>query len=173
VLPAVFYIIGRYQVNSGIENINYQSITSFYNNPQLDRARTIAFQHEQLRLDMQKISASTDKDAVVMWYAPKYIHLLAQRRAVPFPNYKNSMAYLRAVRDSGANYIYLTRFNPRNTFYHVNGLEPLTTIARIATPIWSENDPSNRQLVSVLLRVDNKQLENAIGNAQDLENNGL
>ena len=51
-----------------------------------------------------------------MWVAPSYLALLAGRRGVAAPDAAlEPSAYLRAVRESGADYVFLSEYDPRDT----------------------------------------------------------
>jgi len=51
-----------------------------------------------------------------MWTAPSYIALLAGRVGVKVPDAGlGADAYQRAVRQSGTDYVFLSRYHPRDT----------------------------------------------------------
>src|SRR6185436_13094732 len=63
-----------------------------------------------------EIKALTRPEDRVMWVAPSYIALLADRRGVAAPDERIAPeAYRKAVRDSGADYVFLSAYHPRDT----------------------------------------------------------
>jgi hypothetical protein len=65
---------------------------------------------------MEEIGRLTRPEDRVMWVVPSYIALLAGRRGLPAPDSTLApAAYRDAVRDSGADYVLLSLYNPRDT----------------------------------------------------------
>jgi hypothetical protein len=65
---------------------------------------------------MEEIRHRTRPEDRVMWVAPSYLALLADRRGIAAPDSSLSPAdYRKAVHDSGADYVFLSLFHPRDT----------------------------------------------------------
>jgi hypothetical protein len=66
--------------------------------------------------DMEAIRSRTREGERVMWTVPSYVALLANREGVKAPDAGlGTDAYRTAVRQSGADHVFLSRFNPRDT----------------------------------------------------------
>jgi hypothetical protein len=91
-------------------------IIDWYSTPDLSEARARAQRHLDLFADMEAIGELTRPGERVMWVAPAYIALLAGRHGLPAPDAALApTAYRQAVRDSGADYVFLSLYNPRDT----------------------------------------------------------
>jgi len=111
------------------------AITDWYRAPDIARARSRAQTHLDLLDDMRAIRELTKPEDRVMWVAPSYLALLADRRGIPAPDARlGPEAYREAVRNSGADYIFLSRYHPRDTITDRSwqaGVAALGTNARI------------------------------------------
>src|SRR6185436_15195978 len=82
----------------------------------LTEARSRAQVHLDLFADMEEIKRLTAAGDRVMWVTPSYLALLADRRGVAAPRGELApAAYRQAVRESGADYVFLSRYHPRDT----------------------------------------------------------
>ena len=110
-LPALAFIYQRAQAPG-----RFAEIVDWYRIPGLDEARARARVHLDLFADMEAIRKLTRPEDRVMWVVPSYIALLADRRgiAAPEPGLAPA-AYRQAVRGSGADYVFLTLYHPRDT----------------------------------------------------------
>jgi hypothetical protein len=109
--PALAFIYQRSQVPG-----RYAGIVDWYRTPDLAQARARAQLHLDLFADMEEIRNRTRPEDRVMWVAPSYLALLADRRGIAAPDSSLSpAAYRKAVRDSGADYVFLSLFHPRDT----------------------------------------------------------
>lgn len=110
-LPALAFIQQRARAEG-----RFAEITDWYRTPDLAEARARAQVQLDLFADMEIIRALTRPEHRIMWVAPSYLALLADRRGVPAPAAGPAPeAYRRAVRDSGADYVFLSRYHPRDT----------------------------------------------------------
>ncbi len=110
-LPALGFIYQR--VSSGGA---FATIVDWYRTPELKEAQARAQVHLDLLSDMEAVRTLTRAEDRVMWVTPGYIALLADRRSVKAPDSGlGADAYLTAVRKSGAEYVFLSRYNPRDT----------------------------------------------------------
>jgi hypothetical protein len=91
-------------------------MTDWYRTPDLNEARLRSQTHLDLEADMAMIRSNTRAEDRVMWVAPAYIAFLAGRRGVPAPAPELPPgAYRRAVIESGADYVFLSAYHPRDT----------------------------------------------------------
>ena len=109
--PAMAFIFQRSRAEPRMTEI-----VDWYRTPDLTAARNRVQIHLNLLADMATIRALTSPQDRVMWVAPSYIALLADRRGIRTPDERLSPeAYRRAVHDSGADYIFLSVYHPRDT----------------------------------------------------------
>jgi hypothetical protein len=110
-VPAMGFIYQRAQAGGP-----QATITDWYRSPDIRRARARAQTHLDLLEDMQSIRSLTQPGDKVMWVAPSYIALLADRQGVAAPaTHPGPEEYRAAVRKSGAEYVFLSRYHPRDT----------------------------------------------------------
>jgi hypothetical protein len=110
-LPGLAFIQGRAKTEG-----RRREIVDWYRTPGLDEARRRARVQLDLMADMDQIRRLTAPQDRVMWVAPSYLALLAQRRGVraPAPELAPD-AYRLAVQQAGAEYVFLSAFHPRDT----------------------------------------------------------
>lgn len=110
-VPALAFMVQRAQAPG-----RYAEIIDWYSTPDLSEARARAQRHLDLFDDMEEIGRLTRPEDLVMWVVPSYIALLAGRRGLPAPDSALApAAYRDAVRYSGADYVLLSLYNPRDT----------------------------------------------------------
>jgi len=110
-VPALAFMVQRAQAPG-----RHAEIIDWYSTPNLSEARARAQRHLDLFEDMEAIKGLTRPEDRVMWVAPSYIALLAGRRSLPAPDAALlPAAYRDAVRASGADYVFLSLYNPRDT----------------------------------------------------------
>jgi hypothetical protein len=91
-------------------------IIDWYSTPDLSEARARAQRHLDLFADMEAIGELTRPGERVMWVAPAYVALLAGRHGLAAPDAALApSAYRQAVHDSGADYVFLSLYHPRDT----------------------------------------------------------
>jgi hypothetical protein len=94
----------------------YAEMVDWYRYPDWREAQARAEVHIGLLQDMQALQAHTRGDARVMWVTPGYVPLLAGRRGVAAPDARLAPEqYRQAVLASGADYVLLTAYHPRDT----------------------------------------------------------
>jgi hypothetical protein len=94
----------------------YTQITDWYRTPDLDQARARAQVHLDLLDDMNAIRGLTRPQDRIMWVAPSYIALLADRRGVPAPDADlGPERYREAVHEARPDYLFLSLYHPRDT----------------------------------------------------------
>jgi hypothetical protein len=149
-MPALAFMYQRAQAPG-----RYAGIIDWYRTPDLAQARARAQLQLDLFADMKEIAKLTRPEDRVMWVAPSYLALLADRRGVAAPNAAlPPAAYRQAVRDSGADYVFLSLYHPRDTIR--------TTAWRAGTGALIENakvlhvraTDGGGAVTSILLKVD-------------------
>src|SRR3990172_513870 len=94
----------------------YAEMTDWYRRPDLDDARARSQVHLDLLADMELIKSLTGPEARVMWVAPSYIALLAERRGVRAPQPDLAPAAYRAAgRQKRHANVFLSVYHPRDT----------------------------------------------------------
>jgi hypothetical protein len=128
--PALAFIQQRAQAS-----VPYAQMTDWYRTPGLDEARRRAQIHLDLMADMEAIRSKTGPGDRVMWVTPSYVALLADRRGVPAPpDALSPQSYRLAVQESGADFVFLSVFHPRDTLRDVAwraGIEALGNRAQV------------------------------------------
>lgn len=162
VLPTAAFLHARASYRTLAPGMDYTHVTDFYRLPDLAKAERVALRHENLRLDMARIQATTPPDAAIMWYTPNFIRLLAQRRALGFPEFTNESDTLRAVAAAAPDFLFLARLHPRDTREQTNGLAMLRFAAQFAAPVWVSRAPDSDEVLSVLLKVDREKLDRLV-----------
>lgn len=110
-LPALAFIYQRARAPQA-----FAAVTDWYRTPDRAAARARAQVQIDLLADMDVIRTLTRPEDRVMWVAPSYLALLAERHGVAAPPAQLAPeAYRQAVRASGADYVFLSRFHPRDT----------------------------------------------------------
>jgi hypothetical protein len=142
-VPALAFIHGRAQAAGP-----FVLITDWYRTPDLDEARRRAQVHLDLMGDMEAIRALTQPQDRVMWVAPSYVALLAQRRGVPAPSPDLSAeAYRQAVDRAHPDYLFLSVFHPRDTLRDAAWRAGLAALGRDARAVRVRQGPSGSILV--------------------------
>lgn len=111
--PGLAFVYQRAQ-----SELPHARIIDWYRTPDLTAARARAQVHLDLMADMDAIRALTGPQDRVMWVAPAYIALLADRHALAAPPHTlPAQAYRQRVRDSSASFVFLSRYHPRDTIH--------------------------------------------------------
>ncbi|MGH8765634.1 MAG: hypothetical protein ACRET8_07935 [Burkholderiales bacterium] len=133
----------------------YAAITDWYRKPDLAQARARAKTQLDLLADMQVIRSLTKPGDRVMWVAPSYLALLADRRGVPAPPADlDPAAYRAAVRASEADYVFLSLYHPRDTIRDSAwraGVRALTGYAKV---VHARTRDEHGVVTALLLKVD-------------------
>ena len=130
-VPALAFIQSRARADGP-----FVLITDWYRTPGLDEARRRAQVHLDLMADMEAIRALTQPQDRVMWVAPSYIALLAQRHGVPAPSAELAPdAYREAVTRAHPDYVFLSVYHPRDTLRDAAWQAGLAALGRDAQAI--------------------------------------
>ena len=149
VLPAQAFLYQRAHAAGRVTQI-----TDWYRTPDLRHARLRSEVHLQLMDDMHAIRELTPAQARVMWVAPGYIALLADRRGLAAPDARLAPeAYRDAVRASGADYVFLSRYHPRDTLRDTAWRAGVRALSDGAKAVHTSTQDNGSIVSSILLKV--------------------
>jgi len=147
-VPAMAFIYQRSQAAGRVVEM-----TEWYRTPDLARARARSQIHLDLLEDMQAIRALTRPEDRVMWVAPSYLALLADRRGVAAPGANlGPEAYRESVRRSRADYVFLSRYHPRDTIRDTAWQAGLRALAADAKAVHTRAPDGASMVTSILLK---------------------
>jgi len=133
----------------------YAEIVDWYRTPDLAQARARAQLHLDLFGDMVEIANHTRPGDRVMWFAPSYIALLAGRRGVAAPDPALlPAAYRQSVRDTGTDYVFLSRYHPRDTLRTVAWQAGTHALTEHAKPVYARAAEGGGAVSSILLKME-------------------
>ena len=148
--PALGFIFQRSRAEPRLAEI-----VDWYRTPDLTAARGRVQVHLNLLADMAAIKALTRPEHRVIWVAPSYIALLAERRGIPAPDERLSPeAYRKAVRESGADYVLLSAYHPRDTLSDLAWHAGLNALTGYAQTVHVGATPESSVVSSILLKID-------------------
>lgn len=136
ILPPMLFLNKRI-VDAKQTNAQRILLASYYH-PLRDVSRFNAKLHEHLHRDMDKLKTSIEENETVLWYLPKYIYLLAERKAVEFPHFDNEENFTKNILKSKAKYVYISRFDPwKKGFSSFNQYQE--ALSKCCVKIWASN----------------------------------
>ena len=148
-VPALAFILQRSQAEE-----RFAEFIDWYRTPDLTAARNRVQVHLNLLADMAAIKALTRPEHRVMWVAPSYIALLADRRGIPAPDERLSPeAYRKAVFESGADYVFLSAYHPRDTLSDSAWQAGLQALTGYAQTVHVRTNPGSSTASSMLLKI--------------------
>ncbi|MGB0722115.1 MAG: glycosyltransferase family 39 protein [Gammaproteobacteria bacterium] len=159
-LPAMGSIHGRLQFNDTRQD--YARIAEFYITPDPKVARQRAEVQLLMFDELRWLGANLPPDARVMALVPAYTAYLARREAISFPHHLGGLELARALKASGADYVWLSRLHPRFTREDVDGTAMAARLRGLATVVRARNSQLDGRPVAVLLRVDDAALDRAL-----------
>ena len=148
-VPAMAFIYQRSQAADRVAQI-----TDWYRTPDLARARARSQVHLDLFDDMQAIRGLTRDGDRIVWVVPSYLALLADRRGLAAPEPQLAPeAYREAVRRSGADYVFLSRYHPRDTVRDTAWQAGVRALSGEAKAVHTRTQDGGSVVSSVLLKV--------------------
>ena len=149
-LPALAFIHQRSQATG-----RFAEIVDWYRTPGLGEARARAQVHLDLFADMEAIRGLTRAQDRIMWVVPSYIALLAGRRGIAAPDPALApAAYRQAVRDSGADYVFMSVYHPRDTVRDVAWQAGTRALAGRANAVRVSAQAGGSVVTSILLKAE-------------------
>jgi hypothetical protein len=147
-VPAMAFIHQRSQAVGRVVEM-----TEWYRTPDLARARSRSQVHLDLLDDMQAIRGLTRPQDRVMWVVPSYLALLAGRHGIAAPDARlGPEAYREAVRRSGADYVFLSRYHPRDTIRDTAWQAGIRALATEAKAVHTRTQDGGSVVSSILLK---------------------
>jgi len=147
-VPALAFIQQRARAEGPLAEI-----TDWYRTPDLAEARARAQVQLDLFADMEAIRALTRPADRVMWVAPSYLALLADRRGVAAPPAALSPErYRERVREAKPDYVFLSRYHPRDTLRDVAWHAGLKALAGHCRVIHARAHADGTTVVSMLMQ---------------------
>lgn len=111
--PALGFVAERARLGAAA---GYAAMTEWYRFPDLREAQARAEIHLGLFADLAAIRAQVGPGERVMWVAPGYVELLADRRAVPAPPEEAGIAaYREVLARVRPDLLFLSAYHPRST----------------------------------------------------------
>lgn len=148
-VPAMAFIHQRAQAPG-----RHAEIVDWYRTPGLTEARSRAQVHLDLFADMHEIRRLTATGDRVMWVTPSYLALLANRRGVVAPESELApAAYRDAVRASGADYVFLSAYHPRDTLRDAAWQSGTRALTEHAKAVHVRAQPGGGAVTSLLLKI--------------------
>jgi hypothetical protein len=133
----------------------YVAITDWYRKPSLAEAQARATTHLDLLADMDSIGRLTRPEDRVMWVAPAYLALLADRRGMPAPRAGlDAGAYRVAVRASAADYVFLSVYHPRDTIHDTAWQEGARALIGHAKIVHARTHGDKSAVSSILFKLE-------------------
>jgi len=131
----------------------YVAITDWYRKPSLAEAQARATTQLDLLADMDGIGRLTRPEDRVMWVAPAYLALLANRRGVNAPRAGlDPEAYRGAVHASNADYVFLSVYHPRDTIHDIAWQEGARALIGHAKNVHARTHGDKSVVSAVVLR---------------------
>ena len=135
-LPAHAFLLGRAELaRAGGMNPVYEWLRK----PGAEEARRELGLQNAMMADLGGLRSTLPADAVVAFYEPSYVALLAGKRAVPLPFPVDEAAW-QSARDAGATHVLLTRIHPRLSRPTINGLAVAVAAPPGAQILWCSRE---------------------------------
>ena len=144
VLPTLSYTWNRYQTG---KQWGYHHIADFYRHPDLAKAKKVAAIRLATFWEIKRLGEITEPEAVIMYFEPAYIFLLADRTSRKTVFKKNGDFYIKRYPD--ADYIYVTKLHPRPLKKRdINGLDVYPYIADWTQLLWRHHEPEDNEHIA-------------------------
>jgi hypothetical protein len=162
-VPAVlFYVVGRARTPDEPGPAGrLGDIAEFYRVPSGPAAAANARAQLEVFRDLDRIRTTTPESARVLWYAPAYVALIAQRRGLRLERPADGAALAAQLRAARADYLYLANLHPRDSRHRLGDpLAPAGLAEPLARVVWQRRGPAG-ELRSVLFELDRDKIDNA------------
>ena len=160
------FIFGRNQTLQTDNSGGYRHMTAYYQVISVGDAITKAQTELGIINGLKRVAVLTEPGARVAWFSPMYVHLLSKRRSVSIPIKPDTEKIEALLKRSRTDYVFLSRYHPRQYSDKVNGLIFLDDYARLGEVIWSNaRERAGEEVMCVLIRIkptSNKQKKAAV-----------
>ena len=136
-LPAHAFLLGRAEL-ARAEGMN--PVYEWLRKPGAEEARRELGLQNAMMAELGSLRSTLAADAVVAFYEPSYVALLAGKRAVLLPFPVDEAAW-RSARDAGASHVLLTRIHPRLSRPTINGLALAAAPPLDVQRLWCSREP--------------------------------
>jgi hypothetical protein len=136
-LPAQAFLLGRAELARALR---MNPVYEWLRKPGAEEARRELGLQNAMLADLQALRAALPADAVVAFYEPSYVALLAGRRAVALAFPVDDAAW-RSARNAGASHVLLTRIHPRLSRSAIDGLAIVAPPPSGARLVWCSREP--------------------------------
>ena len=148
------FIFGRHQALQTDDPRAYRHMTSYYQVISVSDAITKAQTELGIINGLKRVAVLTEPGARVAWFSPMYVHLLSKRRSVSIPIKSDTEKIEALLKRSRVDYVFLSRYHPRQYSDKVNGLVSLDNYARLGEIIWSNaREGASEGVMCVLIRI--------------------
>ena len=129
-------ILARHQHSRGNDTEGYRYMTAYYQGISLSAAKSKSQAELAIIEGLRKVDLLTDPDSVVAWFSPMYVNLLSKRRSVEIPITPSKQQTEAYLREEGIDFIFLSRYHPRQYADQVNGLKSMESYASMGQLVW-------------------------------------
>ena len=130
------FILERRQHARGNDTEGYRYMTAYYQGISLSTAKSKSQAELAIIEGLRKVDFLTDPDSVVAWFSPMYVNLLSKRRSVEIPITPSKQQTEAYLREEGVDFIFLSRYHPRQYRDQVNGLKSMESYASMGQLVW-------------------------------------
>ena len=131
------FVLARYELSSSAEVAAYRHVTSYYQTIESHRAEFKARTELTIIEGLKHVGSITEPDAVVAWFSPMYVSLFSNRRSVQLSVNLGIEEAAAFVKENQVDYIFLSRYHPRQYSDNVDGLASLNNYLSIGKVVWS------------------------------------
>ena len=148
------FIFGRNQAFQTDDAGGYRHMAAYYQMISVGDAITKAQTELEIINGLKRVAVLTEPGAMVAWFSSMYVHLLSKRRSVSIPIKPDTEKIEALLKRSRVDYVFLSRYHPRQYSDKVNGLIFLDDYARLGEVIWSNaREGASEGVMCVLIRI--------------------
>ncbi len=152
--PGLGFALGRSLNESPTTDLS--RIAEFHLTQDYAKASRLASSQLAMFADFERMREELPLSAVVMTFTPGYVALLANRHGAHFPDAGSQRDWLRAIHDSPADYVYVSRYHPRRT--SDNGLAGLVWMEGWTREVWRTPSVLDGSIEGVMFEIDRSQI---------------
>jgi len=150
-----WFILERRQHTESNGTGGYRYMTAYYQGVNLPAAKSKAQAEFAIIEGLRTLSLLTKPSSVVAWFSPMYVNLLSKRRSAEIPLTPDRHETKAYLRKEGVDFVFLSRYHPRQYADHVNGLKSLDFYASMGQLV----QPTDRcggmvgEMICVLIKI--------------------